>query len=122
MATPKTQTTAVNTVEDRPVPLEMAYQHHEQKRRELVKHYRDEQKFPVSVSPFYAPYLGNNVPISIQGILVYVPADGKTYKIPETFAAELIQAMAKIDERQRKMQKLSNVTSNVEHSIGEIKF
>ena len=122
MATAKTQTTVVNTGGERPMSPEMAYQHHEQRRRALVKQYREEPLFPVSVSPFYAPYLGSTVPISLQGILVYVPADGRIYKIPESFAAELIQAMAKIDDRQRKIQRLSNVSANIERAVGEIKF
>lgn len=105
-----------------PKTAEQLYITHDQKRRALVNIYTKEKKFPVTISPFYAPYLGNVVMISLQGIPMYIPANGQTYLLPESYAAEAIQAMARIDDRQRKQNRLSNVTQNLETSIGAIKF
>lgn len=94
----------------------------DQKRRALAQIYMKEKKFPITISPFYAPYLGSVVMISLQGIPMYIPADGTTYLVPESYAAEAIQAMAQVDARQRKQSRLSNVRQNLETSIGAIKF
>jgi hypothetical protein len=95
---------------------------HDNKRKQLVHYYMNEEKVPVSVSPFYAPYLGSNVMISVQGISVYVPADGAVYKIPKTHAAQLFDALARIDLRQRKLSRMSNIKENFEPSIGALRF
>lgn len=95
---------------------------HDNKRKQLVHYYMNEEKVAVSVSPFYAPYLGSNVMISVQGISVYVPADGSVYKIPKTHAAQLFEAIARIDLRQRKLNRMSNIKENFEPAIGALKF
>lgn len=92
------------------------------KRKKLVHFYMTEEKVPVALSPFYAPYLGSNAMISVQGISVYVPADNNTYKIPKTHAALLFQAIANVDARQKKLSRMSNIKENFEPSIGALKF
>lgn len=137
MSTPRKSSkkdTVVNTVLDTPMqdtpvaaparartPDEIMIMQ-DQKRRSLVEIYSKEKKFPITISPFYAPYLGNVVMISLQGIPMYVPANGQTYLLPESYAAEGIQAMAQVDSRQRKQNRLSDVRQNLESSIGAIKF
>jgi hypothetical protein len=92
------------------------------KRKELVRRYMAEEKVPVSISPFYAPHLGSVVNVSVQGISVFVPADGQTYRIPRTHAGWLFNSIAQIDLRQRKLARMSNIKENLEPSIGALRF
>ena len=114
----KTETTAASVQHE----LEMKVINKERDRKSLFKHYMEEEKILVTVSPFYAPYLGKNVMVSLQGIAVFVPANGKGYRIPKSFAAELFDAISKIDERQQKLNRMADVQQNLESSIGALKF
>ena len=68
----------------------------EAKRKGLVSKYRQEPKVAVSISPFYAPYLGNVVRQIVNGIVVDVPCDGKTYYINETHASHIITKIKRV--------------------------
>lgn len=104
------------------VSSETSVLNRESDRKKLLKHFSGEAKVQVIVSPFYKPYLGSTVMVSIQGITVWVPADGRTYKIPKSFAAELLGAIAAVDSRVQKIQRMSNVAQNFETSVGELRF
>lgn len=92
------------------------------KRQKLVTNYKAEAKVPVSISPFYAPYLGSTAMISVNGIAVYVPCNGRPYNIPASFAGVLYETIAQIDAAQRKAERMSNVKNNIEGAIGELQF
>lgn len=92
------------------------------KRQKLVLNYKAETKVPVSISPFYAPYLGSTAMISLNGIAVYVPCNGRPYNIPASFAGVLYETIAQIDAAQRKAERMSNVKNNIEGAIGELQF
>ncbi len=117
MATPKTVTKTVDEGTSNAQVLSL-----DAKRKKLVQHYMEEEKIPVSISPFYAPYLGKTAMFSIQGISVYVPANGNTYKIPKTHAALVFKAIKDIDKRQQRLNRMSDIKENVESSIGALKF
>lgn len=91
----------------------------EMTRREIGQHYKEEEKVSVMGSPMYRPYFGNNMSISINGVLVTVPLDGQSYKIPDTFAAEFMDRLSKVDEQIRIRRGLANVSENVESFVGE---
>lgn len=86
----------------------------------LVEHYRNEDKVPVSIAPFYAPYLGNVVRVSVNGIVVDVPADGNTYKVNYTHANEIIRKMKRINDMRSRQNRLGDVANNFEHTPGEL--
>ena len=92
----------------------------EARMHELVKFYRNEEKVAVSIAPFYAPYLGNVVRVSVNGIVVDVPADGNTYKVNYTHANEIIRKMKGINEMRARQNRLSDATKNVESMPGEL--
>lgn len=91
-------------------------------RKKLLDAFTKEGSVHVTVSPFYKPYLGTTVMVSIQGITVWVPANGRTYKIPKSFAAVLHEAIAAVDTRVQKIQRMSNVAQNFESTVGELRF
>lgn len=94
----------------------------EQERKNLATFYLSEKKIPVTISPFYAPYLGRVVPVLVNGIRVDIPADGRTYQINETHAGEIIAKIRRIDEFIARQKKASNVSENFESSIGELQI
>jgi hypothetical protein len=94
----------------------------EQERKNLASFYLKEKKVPVTVSPFYAPYLGRVVPVLVNGIRVDIPADGRTYQINETHAGEIIAKIRKIDNLIARQKRASNVSDNFESNIGELQI
>lgn len=92
----------------------------EQERKTLVTTYREEDKIAVTISPFYAPYLGKVVRQSVNGIFVDVPADGQTYKINKTHAAHILHKIKKIDAMIERQKRAGDVSKNLEHAPGEL--
>ena len=89
------------------------------KNKRLVEVYRNEKKIPVQGSPMYRPYFGNNMPIIINGIAIYVPLDGQQYEIPESFAAIFFDRISRIDEQINMRKRLAAISDNVEAYAGE---
>lgn len=92
----------------------------EMKRRTLAAYYKGQDTVPVSISPLYKPYFGKVMTVTINGISCAVPVDGKTYKIPRTFAQEVEARKFRQDELIEKKKGMSNVQSNFETSPGEL--
>lgn len=91
-------------------------------RKALVKVYLDEPKIPVTISPFYAPYLGRVVAVLVNGIRVDIPADGHTYQINQTHAGEIIAKIRRIDNMIARQRKAGDVSNNIERNIGELQI
>ena len=92
----------------------------ESKRKSLVQEYREEEKVPVTISPFYAPYLGRVVRESVNGIIVDIPADGQTYKVNKTHADHIIAKIKRIDAMIARQKRAGDISSNFEYSPGEL--
>ena len=92
----------------------------EAKRKGLVSKYRQEPKVAVSISPFYAPYLGNVVRQIVNGIVVDVPCDGQTYYINETHASHIITKIKRVDAMISRQNKAGDVKNNFEYSPGQL--
>lgn len=104
--------------------VEAAHEHNfnktEIKRKGLVQKYRNEPKVAVSISPFYAPYLGNVVRQIVNGIVVDVPCDGQTYYINETHASHIITKIKRVDAMISRQNKAGDVKNNFEYSPGQL--
>ena len=85
----------------------------------LVETYRGEKKVPVQGSPMYRPYFGNNMPIILNGIAIYVPLDGQQYEIPESFAAIFLDRISRIDEQINMRKQMAAISDNIESYAGE---
>lgn len=96
------------------------YNELEAKRKRLVDRYRSEDKVPVTISPFYAPYLGKVVRVSVNGIIVDIPADGQTYSINKTHADHIVAKIKRIDAMIEHQKRVSDVSNNFEHQPGEL--
>ena len=92
----------------------------ERGRRSLGVKFREEEKDSVSIPPLYKPYFGKVMTISINGISCAIPVDGKTYKVPKSFAEEARIRMFRQNEMLEKQAKMSDVKNNFETSPGEL--
>ena len=78
------------------------------RKQELFREYKDCPKVSVQIAPFYAPYLSKSQPVSINGISIYVPSDGKTYQVPKPFADVIMRRIQRIDALIQKQGVMSN--------------
>ena len=115
---------SVNTSTEKTINVEarnaQEYAKLEQKRKSLVTQYRAERKVPVTISPFYAAYLGRVVRVAVNGIIVDIPADGQTYNINKTHADHVIAKIKRIDAMIARQKRMSDVQNNVEFHPGEL--
>lgn len=118
MATKKT----TNEVKVSSGDSEKALQSVELRRRGLAKVYKSERKIPVAVAPLYKPYFGESMVVTINGITVAIPCNGKTYELPESFACAALTRINKTNEIIEKGKKMANISGNFEKSPGELKF
>lgn len=119
-STANTVVSAKATVDTVEANAAKAYNALEAKRKSLVTIYRKEEKRPVTISPFYAPYLGRVVRVSVNGIVVDIPADGQTYKINKTHANHIIAKIKRIDAMIARQKRAGDVSKNFEHAPGEL--
>lgn len=88
----------------------------------MAQIYRDEPKIEISVSPLYAMEFSRNQPVCLNGIMLRVPTDGKTYTVPESFAMEIKGRIAAADEKFKRLNKMADVQHNHERTPGELKL
>lgn len=93
-----------------------------ERRLKLADTYRKEKKVAVSIAPAYAARLGRVANIIVNGCSVCVPCDGRTYEIPETFAASLKRKLRNVDILEARGKALSNIANNVESFAGQLRF
>lgn len=111
------ETAKVDTVEAKAA---VAFNALEAKRKKLVDIYRNEPKVPITISPFYAPYLGRVVREMVNGIMVEVPADGQAYNINQTHADHIIAKIKRIDAMLARQKRAGDVSNNFEYAPGEL--
>lgn len=95
-------------------------EHREKKRMSLVDQYAAEKKIVVQGAPMYRAQFGNNMPISLNGILVTVPLDGNRYEIPESFANIFNARLRATNEQLDAQKRMSDVKNNSEKFPGEL--
>lgn len=117
-ATTKRENTVVDT---QAANLELSKQVNalEETRKSVAVTYKNEKKVAVQGSPMYRPYFGNNMPIIINGVAIYVPLDGQQYEIPESFAAVFLDRISRVDEQIRVRKQMASVSENSESYAGE---
>lgn len=89
-------------------------------RKQLAKKFKDMEKVYVKIPPLYKPYFGKVLPISINGIEVAVPVDGKAYLVPKVFADRAQVLMSNQDELLERGKKMSDVQKHFEKTPGEL--
>ena len=91
----------------------------EKKRLSLVEKYKDEKKYKVKGAPAYQAHFGSVMSIIINGVLITVPLDGRSYEIPESFAQVFNSRIRQIDNMALQQSALADVANNIESMPGE---
>jgi hypothetical protein len=74
----------------------------------------------VSMAPMYAPWFGNIMAVGLNGLTIYLPLDGRTYKVPIQYA-QIIQGRRRaVDDFVMRTKQMSNVQSNREDYAGQL--
>lgn len=92
----------------------------ENRRKILMKKYKEEEKVPMYLSPMYRPYFGNVMTVSINGVSIYFKVDGSTQMIPKTFADEITARRMKVDAILTRQHRMANIPANAESAPGEL--
>lgn len=91
----------------------------EKKRFSLVEKYKAEKKYKVKGAPAYQAHFGSVMSIVINGVLIAVPLDGRSYEIPESFAQVFNSRIRQIDNMALQQSALADVANNIESMPGE---
>ena len=91
----------------------------EKKRFSLVEKYKAEKKYKVKGAPAYQAHFGSVMSIVINGVLIAVPLDGRSYGIPESFAQVFNSRIRQIDNMALQQSALADVANNIESMPGE---
>ena len=91
----------------------------EKKRLSLVEKYKAEKKYKVKGAPAYQAHFGSVMSIIINGVLITVPLDGRSYEIPESFAQVFNSRIRQIDNMALQQSALADVANNIESMPGE---
>lgn len=78
--------------------------------QQTLQMFRNEHKFPISISKTIANAVGPSLTITVNGVRVSIPCDGKTYYINESHYEHARERLAKLDI----------LTSNTEPQVIEI--
>ena len=79
--------------------------------QQTLQHFRREKTKPLSIPKFFQNQVGPNLTVTVNGVRVSIPCDGKTYMINETHWEHAKERIAKLDAIN---------TSSVEAGIVEV--
>lgn len=115
-------TVAQDAKDDTSVQLNAIIKRRDGQRQAAARAYEQEEKILVSISPSYRPHLGKTAHASLNGISVYVPVDGRPYRVNKSHAALILSSIRKYDDQMLRGEKLGKINQNVEQRPGDIKF
>lgn len=91
-------------------------------RKQVAKQFKKQELVPVTIPPLYKPYFGRVMTITLQGTSVHIPCDGKTYRVPKSFAHEIMIRLDNQNELIEKKNRLGDVRNNFESSPGALEL
>lgn len=77
---------------------------------------------PVTLAPSYRHPFGQVMPVRLNGMSIYIPCDGKTYRIPKPFAAIVHARRRAFDEQELRQERMAQVSDNYEQFPGQRQF
>lgn len=79
--------------------------------QQSLQEFRNETKHPIAIPKAMANFLGPNLNVTVNGIRVSIPCDGKTYYINETHWEHARERMAKVDIQEASPNQLETITA-----------
>lgn len=92
------------------------------RRKSLVAEYNSEPKKLVVIAPAYRPEFGNNMHVSLNGISMAIPCNGRPYSIAESFAAVVQERLRACNDQMNRKKQLADIPGNRESTPGELRF
>lgn len=92
------------------------------RRKSLVADYNNEPKRLVVIAPAYRPEFGNNMHVSLNGISMAIPCNGRPYSVAESFAAVVQERLRACNDQMNRKKQLSDIPGNRESTPGELRF
>lgn len=83
---------------------------------------KEEALVPVTLAPTYRHPFGKVMPVRLNGYTIYIPCDGKTRKIPESYAAIVHARRRAYDEQEMRQESMAQVQNNFEQYPGQLQF
>ena len=65
--------------------------------QQTLMEFRNEEKYPISISKTIAAFVGANLVVTVNGVRVSIPCDGKTYYINKSHWEHARERLAKLD-------------------------
>lgn len=65
--------------------------------QQTLRVFRDEQKHPIAIPKSISNFVGNTLDVTVNGVRVSIPCDGRTYMINETHWLHARERLAKLD-------------------------
>lgn len=76
----------------------------------------------VSLAPQYNAYFGEVMTVSINGMSIYFPVDGRNYRIPADYAKVVHERRRRVDDLLIRTRRMANIRQNKEDSIGGLEL
>lgn len=90
------------------------------KRADMLKRARAAETKPVTLAPGYRKYLGNVARIELNGMPIFLPADGRQYDICKHHAALMHRKRRLHDAYEMRRTRMADVQNNFETHIGQL--
>ena len=81
-----------------------------------------QDKVEISMAPMYRPYFGDVMTVSLNGLSIYFPLDGRAYKVPVAYAMIIQQRRRAVDDYITRTNKMADVQSNLEQTPGDLEL
>lgn len=94
-------------------------------KRKIIENQVDlkkEKQVLVTMSPQYQSYFGEVMTVGLNGINIYFPVDGRSYKVPYSYAMIIQQRRRMVDDQLMRRSKLADVTRNREDYAGGLEL
>ena len=92
----------------------------DRKTAELYQQFKQEELKSVMLAPMYQAYFGETMTVTINTLSIYVPVNGRSYKIPKSYAAIVHERRRRVDDHLMRAQRMADVASNFEKEAGEL--
>ena len=83
---------------------------------------KEEALVPVTLAPTYRHPFGKVMPVRLNGYTIYIPCDGKTRKIPESYAAIVHARRRAYDEQEMRQEGMAQIQNNFEQYPGQLQW
>lgn len=83
---------------------------------------KNEDLVSVTLAPTYRHPFGKVMPVRLNGYSIFVPCNGRAYKIPKSYAAIVHARRRAYDEQEMRQESMAQVQNNFEQYPGQLQW